>query len=137
MGRYDRGGGSRKEKYTRLVNTARWQKIRRQQLTDFPCCAMCQRKGYDRLATEVHHVVPIESSKSGSFSDMKRLAYSPTNLMSLCHDCHVAIHRELGSRSRDKVKAIRKEELKDFVKKFDLPIDTDTDERPARVEAED
>ena len=134
MGRYDRGGGSRKEKYSKLVNTVRWQKIRKQQLTEHPCCEICQRKGFAQLATEVHHIVPVESS--GSFFDMERLAYSPANLMSVCHKCHDSIHEELGSRSRDKVKEIRKNELNDFIQKFDLPIDT-KDENTRRFEEED
>lgn len=114
---YDRGGGSRKERYSKLVGSVRWQHVRRRQLTSHPMCQACEKEGRSTLACEVHHVIPVES---GSLRDMERLCFSPQNLMSVCHSCHLRIHMEMGSRKRDKVMETKRAELDDFCRKFEI-----------------
>lgn len=43
---------------------------------------------------------------------MKKLAYDPENLVSLCHECHVEVHRY--SRGKDIVKNKTAREVKSF-----------------------
>jgi len=61
----------------------RWRRIREQQLRDHPVCQRCCR----RVAEVVDHLVP---RVQGGNDD-------PSNLRSLCGDCHAASHR--GRRS--------------------------------------
>lgn len=64
-----------------------------------PLCEMCQRAGYVRAAVDIHHIRPVESARS--IEEMERLCFNPSNLMSLCIPCHVAIHKEMGKGGRD------------------------------------
>lgn len=81
---------SRNPKYTKLINSWKWQKLRREQLSRKPLCEVCEQRGRVVAATEVHHKTPVESVSD--FAGMEFLAYDRTNLMSLCHDCHREIH---------------------------------------------
>lgn len=69
-------------------------------LTAHPACQDCEAEGLLTPATEVHHVVPVDSGRT--FEDKRRLAYDPCNLRALCHACHVRVHHELGSYQRVK-----------------------------------
>lgn len=53
-------------------------------LSHDPLCEQCESVGIDRAATIAHHIRPIEAHPE------LRLVVS--NLMSLCNDCHEAIH---------------------------------------------
>ena len=62
-----------------------------------PLCEMCLRKGITRPATDVHHIQSFMSTKD--MEARKVLAFDPTNLMSLCDECHNEIHH--GKRRAD------------------------------------
>ena len=74
------------EAYKRLIQDKRWRKMRRQKLSETPLCERCTKEGRVRAATEVHHIVPIESAISEA--EKRRLAYDFSNLQSLCRECH-------------------------------------------------
>lgn len=84
--------------YRRLIHTARWVKLRRQTLTEHPLCMRCLQEQYVTPATEVHHIHPVEYGIN--LAQKERLMFSPTNLVALCHRCHVRIHTELGRSGR-------------------------------------
>lgn len=84
--------------YRRDISSRRWMKLRWQQLSDHPLCERCERNGLVVSACEVHHIKPVESVPSEV--EQRQLMFSLDNLMSVCHACHVALHRELGSHSR-------------------------------------
>ena len=98
-----------KDKAT-IYNSREWKELRRAKLKAQPLCEKCIadgeasgiRGGYIRSARCVHHIVPIETAKT--MEEMKRLAYNPANLMSLCLECHHKIHEEMKSFSRENVK---------------------------------
>lgn len=85
--------------YRRLINSVRWLRLRRDVLTATPLCERCTREGFVTAATEVHHRRPVETGLN--FNEKRRLMYDPSNLMALCHGCHVAIHTEMGRSGRD------------------------------------
>ena len=87
--------------YNRLINSARWRAIRAQQLAEHPFCELCAKKGvyYQTGATEVHHIVPIDSARTEE--EAERLAYSPSNLSSLCRACHSKLHAAARSHSKE------------------------------------
>lgn len=76
--------------YKTLINSWRWQKLRRAKLSADPLCEMCKKKGRAVRAEQVHHIVPVESVRT--FDAMKALAYDPMNLQSLCKKCHQQVH---------------------------------------------
>ena len=68
-------------------------------------------------ATEVHHVVPIES-KAGRSEDMEDLAFDPNNLKALCRVCHVEAHKLLHSQSAQHAKERTRIEVEAFASTF-------------------
>ncbi len=88
-----------------MINSARWRGLRAEVLREHPLCVRCEAAGLVRSATEVHHIVPVESGPTPDARE--RLAFSRSNLQGLCHGCHIEAHRELlkGSRSETRRRA--------------------------------
>ena len=55
-------------------------------------CRECRRYGRSREAKEVHHIKHVDS--------YPELAFTDTNLVSLCHACHNKMHPEKGCKTR-------------------------------------
>ena len=85
--------------YKNLMNSREWRALRTSWLSDHPLCARCAEQGYVRAAQCVHHLTPIESGRTDE--DCRALAFSPTNLQSLCYQCHADIHAAERSHSRE------------------------------------
>ena len=107
---------SKNRLYIQLINSRRWRDCRNRQLRLHPLCQMCEREGRIRLAEEVHHVRPIESVNDEIV--MKRLAYDPDNLMSVCRECHHKIHANLMSHSKKAVQENNRRKAEQFFKRF-------------------
>ena len=90
---------SRDRYYQHLLNSKEWKELRARQLREHPLCQMCEREGKVTAAIDVHHVEPIEASMS--HAKMRELCFNPANLMSLCIPCHIQVHKELRSHSKD------------------------------------
>ncbi len=84
-----------------MIHSSKWKRLRIRKLIDQPLCEECLKKGITTCANEVHHVVPVESSKDTS--TMEHLMYNEYNLMSLCHSCHSNIHRDMFSHTKENV----------------------------------
>lgn len=91
--------------------------MRASYLSMHPLCKVCELKGRTTLATEVHHVVPIES-KAGRLQDMHALAFDPNNLKALCKACHVEAHKLLHSQSTQQAKERTRIEVEAFASTF-------------------
>ena len=63
---------AKEQKYGRA-----WKRIRDKYISEHPSCELCGRE-----AQEVHHITPI--CEGGG--------HNKSNLMSLCSECHTAIH---------------------------------------------
>lgn len=100
--------------YRRLLNANKWAKLRRLKLQRNPLCEQCRKEGRIRLATEVHHIVPVESG--GSEEAMRALAYDYNNLMALCHDCHRDIHLKNPAMRRRSAIANQVARFEHFIK---------------------
>jgi 5-methylcytosine-specific restriction protein A len=107
------------ENYKKLINTWRWQKLRRAKLSADPLCEECRKMGRAVRAEQVHHIVPIESVRS--FEAMKALAYDRANLMSVCKECHAKIHAKTDYKGR--ITRQVRAELDYFERKFMTPGD--------------
>lgn len=82
--------------YRKLINTARWRRLRAQVLArDAHLCQDCLLKHRATRATEVHHIEPVDWAAT---EDGKtRRMFDTNNLVSLCHQCHSARHLLLMS----------------------------------------
>lgn len=102
--------------YIKLINTARWKRLRLRKLQEEPLCQSCQSKDKITPATEVHHIIPVESVTS--INQMEVLMFDYNNLMPLCHQCHKNIHAEMFSHSKENVKKANERRTKRFIDKF-------------------
>lgn len=91
--------------------------MRASYLSLHPLCEACELKGCTTPATEVHHVVPIES-KAGRLDDMHALAFDPDNIQALCKACHVEAHRVLHSSSLEVANKRKAHELEAFARAY-------------------
>ena len=65
--------------------TRRWQRLRLAMLTRFP---VCEAVRCHHVATEVHHVRPVQKDPMGEFW------FDDAMLRCVCHECHVKEHTE-------------------------------------------
>ena len=107
---------SRNPIYIKLINSARWKKLRVQKLKANPVCEECAKRDVSTLATEVHHITPVESV--AGVTAMERLMFSWKNLQSLCHACHADIHKRAFSHSKESIQDNNKRATNRFAEKY-------------------
>lgn len=110
--------------YMSLINTRRWRGLRHRQLSLRPLCQMCAKEGRTRSATEVHHIRPVQ--EGASYTEKETLAYDPDNLLSLCHECHVRIHRQMHKGTRAEARRRNENEIKEDIRRLFPPVSDPT-----------
>lgn len=113
----------RDSEYKRLLNTHTWKRLRREYLSVHPLCEDCEEQGRTRLASEIHHIIPIGTETSAE--GMRRLAFDPGNFRALCHECHARRHEELDSHNHKKIIARQERLAGAFAEKWLRPSDPD------------
>jgi 5-methylcytosine-specific restriction protein A len=73
----------------RRLSGGKWQRVRAQQLRDFPLCATCLAETPERVtaATRVDHVIPLFKGDEHGFFNGVELEH-PSNYASLCAPHH-------------------------------------------------
>lgn len=89
--------------YRKLINSKRRKVLRHQKLQSQALFECCKQKNIITLATEIHHIIPVESVTTER--EMSLLMFDFDNLMSIYHKCHAEIHKEMFSHTKDKCKA--------------------------------
>lgn len=112
--------GMRDNEYRHLLGSRVWKRMRAEYLGRHPLCEDCEAKGITRLATEVHHIIPICNESSPA--RMRALAYDANNLRALCHECHEKAHEAMGSRLNKKaIRARHSARAAAFIENFLKP----------------
>ena len=98
---------SRDPRYQKLLNSRRWMEVKAIVWKRANgCCEMCMKEGIvtGSLTKQLdcHHIVPVESGRT--VQEMERLCYDVNNIMLVCQDCHIKIHTEVKSHTKEKVK---------------------------------
>ena len=99
---------SRSKDYQRLLNSPRWAEVKR--IVDQRAKGKCERciemgkaagvkRGWLTPGVDHHHIVPVESART--LEEMERLCYDPDNVRLLCVPCHIAVHTEQRSHSKE------------------------------------
>jgi 5-methylcytosine-specific restriction endonuclease McrA len=106
--------------YRRIITGKRWGKLRglkmlKNAIDNGGFCEQCVKNYFvggprPRKATEVHHIVPIESASTRE--EMEALAYDENNLMALCSQCHHEAHRLLG---KEHIKQAMEDEINNYI----------------------
>lgn len=107
---------SKNADYNRLIQSKRWQELRRKKINSSPVCEDCKDKGIIEPATEVHHIIPVETA--ASVASMEYLMFDFDNLRSLCHECHKNAHVRLASKKKENVQENNRRVTERFRKKF-------------------
>lgn len=107
---------SNDKNYQRMIQSQRWTRLRRWKLTECPLCERCHERGILTAASEVHHRYPVEEGLS--VSEMQRLMFAVDNLMSVCHPCHVQLHIDMKSKSKEVTQMRNEKKLARFRAKF-------------------
>lgn len=107
---------SRNPKYIKMIQSYKWRCLRQKKIASQPLCERCVDEGRSTLASEVHHVKPVETGLT--YHEMHSLMFDYSNLMSVCKHCHVSLHKELESFSKEIVKANQARDSKRFIDQF-------------------
>ena len=102
--------------YRKMIQSRRWRRLRVAALRQHPYCEDCRQKGLTVGATEVHHVTPVETGATKA--EKESLMYNPANLRSLCHTCHVEIHRRMRVHTKETVKQRQSQRLQGILETF-------------------
>lgn len=102
--------------YRKMIQSVRWQRLRKEKLKLNPICQDCLEDGIYTPAQCVHHITPCETARS--VRQMEELMFNLGNLRSLCNDCHVITHKRLASHSKDAQRRNTDDRNKRFMEKF-------------------
>ena len=86
-----------KKLHQKLYHNTKWRKLRDLYFMSHPLCESCLEKGITKAGVDVHHKV---SPFYGQMSEQQRitLLLDWNNLITLCRDCHNAIHNPKKNR---------------------------------------
>ena len=119
---------SRDKNYQRLLNSKRWQEVKRivWQRTN-GLCEDCLKQGIVRAGVDCHHIVPVETATTPQ--EMERLCFDVNNVRLLCIACHSAIHKGMGKGTRklaiERAKQRQDRWAEGLMSKFIKPKDND------------
>lgn len=104
---------SRNKNYQHLLNSKRWKELRQEYLQSHPLCEQCLSEGYVTAAVDVHHITPVESAHCQA--DMEVLTFGWHNLKALCIPCHIKVHQEMRSHTKEAHKEREDDRLKQWI----------------------
>lgn len=97
---------SRDKRYQRLLNSKRWWEVKRtvwQRANGL--CERCKAEGYITAGVDCHHVKPVETARSPQ--EMEALCYNVNNVQLLCVPCHIKVHQDMHTHTKEEVIANR------------------------------
>ena len=94
---------SRDKRYQKLLNDKRWKLLRAAVFRRTNgLCELCKAEGFITPGVDVHHIKPVETGRT--VQEMERLAYNPANCQLLCIPCHIKVHQDIHTHTKEKVK---------------------------------
>ena len=109
---------SRDKRYQRLLNDKRWKLLRAEVFRRASgLCEMCKAEGFITPGVDVHHIRPVEQAKT--VQEMERRAYDPSNCQLLCVACHIKVHQDMRTHTKEKVKENKERARRRFMEAND------------------
>ena len=109
---------SRDKRYQRLLNDKRWKLLRAEVFRRAGgLCEMCKAEGFITPGVDVHHIRPVEQAKT--VQEMERLAYDQNNCQLLCIACHIKVHQDMRTHTKEKVKENKERARRRFLEMND------------------
>lgn len=106
----------RRANYHALLTSKGYRRLRAAHLAAHPLCQRCLEQGIVTAAAEVHHISRVEGA--GTPEGMRTRAFDPDNLLSLCEECHKAVHAAAAGRSKERFKEQKRREITAACQKF-------------------
>lgn len=96
---------SRDKRYQRLLNDKRWKLLRAEVFRRAKgLCERCKAEGFITPGVDVHHLRPVEQAKTVEGPDgMRARCYNPDNCQLLCVACHIKVHQDMRTHTKEKV----------------------------------
>ena len=79
-----------RKKRQKIYQNPLWKRLRDAHLREHPLCEVCELEGRVTLAEHVHHLQSFTDGRNEL--EQKTLAFDPTNLASVCPQCHNRLH---------------------------------------------
>ena len=97
---------SRDPRYQRLLNDKQWKLLRAEVFRRAGgLCELCKAEGFITAGVDVHHIRPVEQAKTVEGPDgMRARCYNPANCQLLCVACHIKVHQDMRTHTKEKVK---------------------------------
>ncbi len=109
---------SRDPRYQRLLNDKRWKLLRAEVFRRANgLCELCKAEGFITPGVDVHHIRSVEQAKT--VQEMERLAYNPANCQLLCVACHIKVHQDMRTHTKEKVKENKERARRRFLEAND------------------
>ena len=128
---------SRDKRYQRLLNDRRWwgpggvkvQVWRRAG----GLCEQCKKEGFIRAGVDVHHIRPVETGRT--IQEMEQLCYDVGNCQLLCKECHIKVHQEMRTHTKEKVRENKARARQRFLEANDPNYKEEDNDRASKTEA--
>ena len=117
---------SRNKTYQRLLNSRKWTATKRIVWKNAEgLCELCLKEGIYTPGVDVHHIKPVETGRT--VQEMERLAYNPANCQLLCIACHIKVHQDMRTHTKEKVKENKERARQRFMEMNDPNYEPPTD----------
>lgn len=94
---------SRDPRYQRLLNDKQWKLLRAEVFRRAGgLCELCKAEGFITPGVDVHHIRPVETGRT--IQEMEQLCYDVGNCQLLCIECHIKVHQEMRTHTKEKVR---------------------------------
>jgi 5-methylcytosine-specific restriction protein A len=112
---------SRDKRYQRLLNSPKWREVKKmvwQRANGL--CERCKAEGgFIKSGVDCHHIIPVESANPDIPGEMERLAYDVNNIQLLCVPCHIKVHQDMHTHTKEKVQENKERARKRFMEAND------------------
>ncbi len=113
---------SRDKRYQHLLNAKRWQQVKAIVWNRANgLCEECLANGIVTPGVDCHHIVPVEHGRTEQ--EMAELCYDPANIRLLCVACHIKVHQQMRSHTKEQVEANKERRRSRFMERNDPNFD--------------
>ena len=121
---------SRDPRYQRLLNDKQWKLLRAEVFRRAGgLCELCKAEGFITAGVDVHHIRPVEQAKTVEGPDgMRARCYNPANCQLLCVPCHIKVHQDMRTHTKEKGKENKERARRRFMEENDPNYEPPTDD---------
>ena len=126
---------SRDKRYQKLLNSKQWKLLRAAVFRRTNgLCEMCLKEGFITPGVDVHHIRPVEQAKTVEGPDgMRARCYDPNNCQLLCVPCHIKVHQDMQTHTKEKVAENKARARQRFMEANDPNFVSEREQDDARI----